>query len=61
MGPETDPTAVVNPETMEVYGTRGLHVVDASVMPSVISGNLNGAVIMMAEKAADLLDEHVMR
>lgn len=54
MGRESDPMAVVNHDT-GVFGTEGLRVVDASIMPSVVSGNLNGPVIMMAEKAADTI------
>ena len=49
-----DPMAVVDPE-LRVHGIDGLRVVDASVMPTVISGNTNAATIMIAEKAADLM------
>ncbi|VDN31768.1 unnamed protein product, partial [Cylicostephanus goldi] len=41
MGPSSDKMAVVNPENMAVYGTENLKVVDASIMPSIVSGNLN--------------------
>lgn len=49
-----DPLAVVD-HTLCVHGIRSLRVVDASVMPTIISGNTNAAVIMIAEKAADLI------
>ena len=51
----TDSTAVVDPLTMRVHGTEGLRVVDASVMPYVTNGNLYAPVMMIAEKAADLI------
>jgi choline dehydrogenase len=49
-----DPMAVVDPE-LRVYGMRSLRVVDASIMPTVVSGNTNAATIMIGEKAADLV------
>ncbi|XP_046686963.1 choline dehydrogenase, mitochondrial-like [Homalodisca vitripennis] len=56
MGRDGDPTAVVNPQ-LQVRGVRQLRVADASIMPSVVSGNINAAVIMIGEKAADLIKE----
>ena len=46
--------AVVDSE-LRVHGIEGLRVVDASVMPTVISGNTNAATIMIAERASDLI------
>ena len=54
MGADTDPAAVVDAE-LRVRGVDGLRVVDASVMPDLIGGATNAPVIMMAEKAADMI------
>ena len=54
MGPDNDETAVVDSACC-VRGVDNLRVVDASVMPDLISGNINAPVMMIAEKAADLI------
>ena len=51
----TDDLSVVDPLTMGVHGIDGLRVVDASVMPYVTNGNIYAPVMMVAEKAADLI------
>ena len=51
----TDAMSVVDPTSMRVHGMAGLRVVDASVMPYVTNGNIYAPVMMVAEKAADLI------
>ena len=51
----TDEMAVIDPTSMRVHGTEGLRVVDASVFPYVTNGNIYAPVMMVAEKAADLI------
>ena len=51
----TDDMSVLDPLSMRVHGTQGLRVVDASSMPYVTNGNIYAPVMMLAEKAADLI------
>ena len=54
MGAETDAMTVVTPD-LKVKGVRNLRVIDASVMPHLVSGNTNAASVVIGDKGADLV------
>ena len=54
MGPPSDPMAVVDPE-LRVYRVAGLRVADGSIMPEITSANPAASIVMIGEKAADMI------
>jgi choline dehydrogenase len=54
MGPSSDPLAVVDAQ-LQVHGLQNLRVIDASVMPNLVTGNTNAPTIMIAEKGVDFV------
>ena len=56
MGDDADPGAVLDPR-LRVRGLEGLRVADASAFPTITSGNIHAPVLMLAERAADLILE----
>ncbi len=60
MGPTTDTMSVVD-ERLRVHGVQGLRIADASIMPTITSGNTNAPAIMIGEKAADMMIEDASR
>jgi choline dehydrogenase len=60
MGGPTDTMAVVDAR-LRVHGVQGLRVVDGSAMPALVSGNTNAPIVMMAEKAADMIRDDARR
>ena len=54
MGPADSPWAVVDDQP-RVHGLQGLRVIDASIMPPMISANLNASTMMIADKASDMI------
>lgn len=54
MGPDSDPSTVVD-DALKVKGVENLRIVDASIMPTMPSANLNASTMMIGEKASDLI------
>ena len=60
MGPAADPRAVVD-HRLRVHGVAGLRVADASIMPTITSGNTNAPTLMIAERAARWIREDTLQ
>ncbi|HZT63949.1 MAG TPA: GMC oxidoreductase, partial [Burkholderiales bacterium] len=56
MGPDSDPLAAVDAR-LRVRGVGSLRVVDASIMPTITSGNTNSPTLMIAERGSDMIRE----
>ena len=54
MGPKSDPTAVVD-HNLKVYGLNNIRVIDASIMPTMLSANLHSGATLIGEKGSDLV------
>jgi choline dehydrogenase len=54
MGPKSDPTAVVD-DNLKVYGLKNIRVIDASIMPTMLSANLHSGATLIGEKGSDLV------
>ena len=54
MGPKSDPTAVVD-DNLNVYGLKNIRVIDASIMPTMLSANLHSGATLIGEKGSDLV------
>lgn len=54
MGPSSDPDSVVDPE-LRVKGIKNLRVVDGSIMPNIVVGHTNSVIMMIGEKASDMI------
>jgi choline dehydrogenase len=54
MGPKTDPTAVVDNQ-LKIYGLKNIRVIDASIMPTMLSANLHSGATLIGEKGSDLV------